>query len=129
MQILINIFKSDDEILLLIEYARGNGSDETAQLRNLTRAFRCLRCFRCMCCSRCFCCLRCLRTWSRDLGSFVAVSLLIIAPIASGFFMFGSCFIMQYLVYFLVCSILVEEERYGCFTLNVDINDGLTNMR
>ena len=65
MQILINIFKSGDEICF-------------------TRAFRCLR------------------TWSRELGSFVADSVLIVPLIASGVFVFGSCFIMQNLLYFLV---------------------------
>ena len=30
---------------------------------------------------------------------------------------FGPCFIMQYLVSFLVCNHLAEEEKIGCFTL------------
>ena len=33
--------------------------------------------------------------------------------------MFGPCFVMQYLVFFLVCDYLAEEERAGCFTLIV----------
>ena len=33
--------------------------------------------------------------------------------------MFGTHFVMLYLVSFLVCNNLAEEERVGCFTLNV----------
>ena len=62
------------------------------------------------------CAVRRLRTWSRELGSFVAHSLFIVAPIASVFFcVFGSSFIMQYLVYFLVLQfhLLPELSRLG----------------
>ena len=30
--------------------------------------------------------------------------------------MFGPCFVMQYLVSFIVCHYLAEEKRAGCFT-------------
>ena len=33
--------------------------------------------------------------------------------------MFGACFVMQYLVSFLVMQSLAEEDRHGCFTLIV----------
>ena len=33
--------------------------------------------------------------------------------------MFGACFVTQYLVSFLVLQSFAEEERAGCFILNV----------
>ena len=41
-------------------------------------------------------------------GSVVVDSLFIVAPIVCGGSVFGSCFVMQYFVYFLVS----EEERF-----------------
>ena len=47
-------------------------------------------------------------------GSVVVYSLFIVVPIVCGGFVFGPCFVIQYLVSF--CSHLAEEERAGCFT-------------
>ena len=51
-----------------------------------------------------------------DDGSVVVDSLFIVAL---NDFVFGPCFVMQYLVSFLVLHYLAEEERAGCFTFIV----------
>ena len=38
-------------------------------------------------------------------------------PMFVGFLEFGPCFVMQYLMPFLVFNHLAEEERAGCFSL------------
>ena len=40
----------------------------------------------------------------------------IVAPFVCEGSVFGPCFVMQYLVSFLVCCYLNEKERTGCFT-------------
>ena len=49
----------------------------------------------------------------------VVVSLLIVAPIVCGGYtnVFGPCFVVQYLVSFLVYNHLTWEERVGCLKL------------
>ena len=47
--------------------------------------------------------------------SVVLDSLFIVDPIVSGYFVFGPCLVMQFLVSF----ILRKRERAGCFTLIV----------
>ena len=43
--------------------------------------------------------------------------LFIVNSVVSKGFVIGPCFVMQYLLSFLFCNYLAEEERAGCFTL------------
>ena len=54
-------------------------------------------------------------------GSVVVEALFIVAPIVCRCFVFGPCFVMQYLVslLFFESDILAEEKRAGCFSLIV----------